>query len=72
MDSLREELESVLRHADPDKLDLKKGKLGMWKVSLSLHLNAADAHHVMEIIDEIEQSPLIPDMAARNGSMERT
>lgn len=67
MDSLRDAIEAICRYSDPDKLELRKDKFGMWKVGIALHVTAADAHHVMTVMEEMEQGTFIPNMASSHG-----
>jgi hypothetical protein len=67
---LRDALEHICRHADPSKLDLKKDKDGMWKIGLGLVITAAEAHHVMTVMEEMEDRQLpIPDMSGNTARM---
>lgn len=61
--AMADALEAVLRRCDPDKLQLKHVGSGCWTLSLVVGLNASDAHHVLEVIDTLNNAqPEIPDM----------
>jgi len=70
MNELRDALEHICRHADPEKLELRKGKDGMWKLGLGLHITAVEAHHVMTVMEVLEATaelPFVPNLAGKAG-----